>query len=505
MKKILFLIALAVPLSLSAKPKFVTYEKYGAKGDGKTDDMEAIVAAHEAANEWNIPVKAKNGRTYYIGATTKTAVIKTDVDWGTAHFIIDDTKPEKVTRNIFRIDSDIDPIKVKGVKSLSKGQPNLGVTLPSRSLVVVKYDDKRLYIRYGVNENSGQPQKECLVVEKDGTIDPRTAVMWDYEAITSVTAYPIPENTLTITGGIFTTIANDKPAQSSPYAQRNILIKRSNTKITGLKHFVVDEGPDGAPYGGFLNVNTCAECVVENVVLTGHKTYVMQKKKGKSSRGTYDLSVNTAANILFRNITQSDDIDDTKHWGLMGSNYCKNLTMDGCKVSRFDAHQGVENVTLKNCTFGHMGVRMVGCGTIYLENCEMRYNTVVALRQDYGSTWDGDIIVRNCTLRPVKTSYKELTILSGNNRGNHDFGYPCRVPHLIDVDGLVIDDSAITGSEYQGVRIFSSFSYNTKKEGLLPFGTDCKVILKNVTVKSGKPITLSTNEGLFKDVIVEKL
>ena len=43
---------------------FVTYEQFGALGDGKTDDMDAIIAAHAYANEHRLPVKAKDDATY---------------------------------------------------------------------------------------------------------------------------------------------------------------------------------------------------------------------------------------------------------------------------------------------------------------------------------------------------------------------------------------------------------------------------------------------------------
>ena len=65
-------------------PGVVTYEEFGAVGDGKADDQSAIVAAHAAANEKGLPVKAGDGKTYYIGGGAAVAVVKTDVDFGTA-------------------------------------------------------------------------------------------------------------------------------------------------------------------------------------------------------------------------------------------------------------------------------------------------------------------------------------------------------------------------------------------------------------------------------------
>jgi len=67
----------------------VRYSDFGAKGDGKTDDIDAIAAAHAFANLKGLLVKADEGATYYIGGKDRTAVIRTDTDFGTAAFIID--------------------------------------------------------------------------------------------------------------------------------------------------------------------------------------------------------------------------------------------------------------------------------------------------------------------------------------------------------------------------------------------------------------------------------
>ena len=115
MKRTLFaaFMLLCATLCADAKPRWITYEKYGAKGDGVTDDLDAIVAAHEAANAKGLPVKAKDGATYYIGGAKKSAVIRTDTDFGKASFIIDDTSLESIKSPVFIVESDKSPIKTK--------------------------------------------------------------------------------------------------------------------------------------------------------------------------------------------------------------------------------------------------------------------------------------------------------------------------------------------------------------------------------------------------------
>lgn len=46
--------------------EYITYEMFGAVGDGVTDDLPAIVKAHAEANAKSLPVKAKEGATYYL-------------------------------------------------------------------------------------------------------------------------------------------------------------------------------------------------------------------------------------------------------------------------------------------------------------------------------------------------------------------------------------------------------------------------------------------------------
>ena len=65
--------------------------------------------------------------------------------------------------------------------------------------------------------------------------------------------------------------------------------------------------------------------------------------------------------------------ENTKYWGIMGSNYCKNITLDGCKLSRFDAHQGVLNATVRNSVLGHHGIKLIGSGTALIENTIVLY------------------------------------------------------------------------------------------------------------------------------------
>ena len=483
---------------------WVSYSDFGARGDGKTDDIDDIVAAHAVANQYGLSVKADEGATYYIGGKERTAVIRTNTDFGTAAFIIDDTEVQNRNASVFMVSSGLQPIKLETISSLKRGQQKIEQSLPGACLITVTNANVKRYIRFGLNQNNGASQTDIFVADKNGTLDTNAPIIWDFNQITDITALPIDEKTLTITGGRFTTIAN-KAESKYTYYNRNIAIRRSHVVVTGLEHRVTGEGEHGAPYGGFINISDCAYVTVKNTVLTGHKTYVTIGAAGKPvSMGTYDLSVNRALNVSFVNCSQTNDINDKTYWGIMGSNYSKNLLYDSCTFSRFDAHMGVANATIRNSTLGHMGINAIGSGVLTVENSTISGNSLINLRTDYGSTWQGEVFIRNCVFVPAGGKSISSSLIGGANSSQHDFGYTCYMPDRITIENLLINDSNHPES-YQGPAIFSNFNPEMKDasyQETFPFVRTKEVILRNVTTASGMKLRLSDNPFLFKDAKV---
>ena len=482
----------------------VRYAKFGAVGDGVTDDLEAIVRAHEFANLHGMPVKADAGATYYIGGKNQTAVIQTDTDWGTAKFIIDDTAVLNRNANIFNVQSSLKPFTLQGISSLKRNQSRIAAALPGPCVISVWNAHIKHFIRFGANQNNGSPQTDTFIADQTGRVDTNTPIIWDFDQVTKISAQPMDQKRLTITGGHFTTKAN--AAESSyKYYTRGIGIRRSNVVIDGVEHLITGEGDHGAPYGGFLNFSTCANVTVRNAILTGHKTFVTIGSAGRPvSMGTYDISPSQALNLSFINCKQSNDIKDRTRWGIIGSNFCKNLLLDRCSFSRFDAHQGVANATIRNSTLGHAGINAIGFGTLLVENCTLYGGSLINLRSDYGSTWQGDFIIKNCVYVPACGSPATAALIGGSYSGQHDFGYTCYMPRQITIDTLRIDDTNHPAN-YRGPAIFADFnakctdaSYQEK----FPNKKTEQVILKNVTTASGKPLRLSDNSFMFKDVKV---
>ena len=128
----------------------VTYEDFGAVGDGVTNDFFKIKAAHDYANLHGIPVVAGDG-CYYISDTVVdgapvTIAIRTDVDFGEARFIIDDTDLSYSDRRskfpIFTVESEYEKITLTDEETLSRlygigeGTKKLDLALGYPALVI---------------------------------------------------------------------------------------------------------------------------------------------------------------------------------------------------------------------------------------------------------------------------------------------------------------------------------------------------------------------------------
>lgn len=483
---------------------WVHYSNFGAKGDGKTDDMDAIAATHAFANLHGLMVKADEDFTYYIGGKERTAEIRTDTDFGTAAFIIDDTEVQNHRASVFLVSSQLQPFKLDGITSLRRNQEKIDIVLPQACLITVTNSNVKHYIRYGLNQDLGSQQTDIFVVDKNGQVDLDAPIIWDFEQITKVTAIPLDTTTLNIRGGRFTTIAN-KAESKYNYYSRNIAVTRSNVVIDGLEHHVIGEGDQGAPYGGFINIRDCAYVQVKNILLTGRKTYRTIGSAGKPvPMGSYDLLVNRALNVTIENCRQTNDINDNTYWGIMSSNYSKNLVYDHCILSRFDAHKGVANATIRNSTLGHMGINAIGSGILMVENSTIQGNTLINLREDYGSTWQGEVVIRNCIFVPKGDSRSSVDIIGGSYSGQHNFGYFCYMPEKITIENLYIDDGN-RPEEYEGPAIFNDFNEEMTNETYqekFPYIRTKEIILKNVTTASGKDLIVSSNPYMFKDVKV---
>ena len=472
----------------------VSYEEFGAKGDGVADDLPAIVKAHAHANQQGLPVKSKPGATYHLGTRALTAIIATDTDWGTSRFIIDDSgEVENPGKPLFEVRSLLKPVPLE-IRSLKRGQERLDAKPETECLVYVENRDRKLFIRRGLNRNDGSPQKEVFIVRPDGSIE--GGIDWDYETVTRVEAKPIDEATLFLSGGIFTNIANR--AQKEGYWARNIHVTRSKTVLDRVTQHVTGEGESGMPYSGFLSAEQCARIMFRNCVIDGRKFYRKIGSAGGSvAMGTYGYRADLVLDFRMSGCRMGNDIMDRSRWGVVGTNFMKGVLLEDCELSRMDVHQGVSGgYTIRRTTLGHAGLNAVGRGKLIVEDCTLRSRSLICFREDYGSPWDGTVLIRNSRWLPPGGS-STLIMFDMSNDGRHDFGYPCSMPLVITIDGLTVEDSASKGIAFFGNPFGSSGG-----ERPFPYRPTERIEIKGLKTASGREPTVSTDPVLLESVKV---
>lgn len=475
--------------------RIALYEDFGAKGDGVHDDIEAIKACHDYANENGLEVYATDGATYYIGGKDITATVKTSTHWGKASFIIDDRTLENIKQPIFLVKGDTD-VFTPDIASLTKNQKHIDFRHTGTVFVRAFNENKRVYIRKGLNQNNGSAASDSFVVNADGEVT--GDINLDYPTVTSAYAKGSDDAPIVIEGGIFTTIANQAESFYN-YHSRNINITRSNVTVRGLTHYVEGEGEHGAPYTGFIYANECCNFALENCLFTPHLTYWTESKiPGKPvPMGTYEISIGAVVCLTLRGIKQTRDITDTRYWGLMGSNFSKDVLLEDCEISRYDAHCGVTNATIRNCKLGWQGVNLIGFGDFTIESSSVKAGSFINLRADYGSFFEGRVKIKNCTWVPRGSA---RCFITANNTGDHDFGYECAMPYEISIDGFYVDapDSSIEGRYY----ILPDYDKDYAPNKPYPYKVPETVNIKDIKLKPGLELELAEKPEMYLDTQV---
>jgi hypothetical protein len=446
-------------------------------------------------------VRSRPDATYHLGTRALTAIIQTDTDWNTSRFIIDDSRDvENHKLPLFEISSRLAPATLS-LDRLARGQER--VALPSSFthdlLVLVENDQRRLFIRRGLNQNAGTPQREVFILRRDGTIE--GAIDWDYENITLLEARPIDPEPLVLRGGIFTQIANQmKQEVGYNYWSRNITVRRSNTEVRDLTLNLVGEGEFGHPYRGFIHIAQAANVTLQDCRIPGRKVYSTIGAAGRPVQmGTYGYVADAVVNFRMLRC-RMENIHDTTRWGVAATNFMKNILVEDCVLSRIDVHQGVSGTfIIRRSTLGHQGIQTAGRGLLLIEDTTVHSRRLVAFRADYGSPWDGDVIVRNSRWVPTPGQGRPVMFVAEND-GMHDFGYPCSMPRLIRLEGLQIDDAWTTDTQTPGVTYFGHVIGEPRPDRPFPYRLAERVEVQDVHTASGVQPILSPNPEVVRAI-----
>ena len=134
-----------------------------------------------------------------------------------------------------------------------------------------------------------------------------------------------------------------------------------------------------------------------------------------STSGTYLLGSNYAAEIIL------DNVNAVQGWGALGLHKARDLTVTNSTLNRIDGHYHLFDIDVNHTKLHEFGVHIgVGGGYLRVTNCTKYLGTqtdltgtsgtdinktrrsVVYMRDDYGSYFDGDITVENVVYKMAR-------------------------------------------------------------------------------------------------------
>jgi hypothetical protein len=417
--------------SWSGIPKIreVYPEWFGAVGDGIVDDSLAIYKCHDFANRSNLKVIYQKG-TYKLN-TVRNILIKTNTDFGRATFLIDESISSE-TVPWFTVNSDYEPVEVdsslwgairtklvSGISIISELSPY------KNSLVVITDNDDKIGARYGYTNDWAR--QDFFYIDEGGKVVGDS--MYGFSNITSMISYPCDLNYLTIEGGTFLVNGQDS-GHSGDYVRPVFQVNRSRTIIRNQFIGIINGASDVQtdPLIGFYNHTYTYDTIIENVR--------MLPRKGTT--GTYGIRGRTLLKHTLKNITSEGD---STYWGVTSFNLIKDWKIEDCNLNRVDSHFIAWNVTIRDTNVGIKGILLTGGGTLRIENtkCNALTNIFVEFRQDYGSRWNGDIIITNSKLLVYNQNIEARII--DFNPADFDYKYDIIFANKILVNTFTFDFS----------------------------------------------------------------
>lgn len=428
------------------EPHAVNYRMFGAVGDGENDDGTQIKRAHEYAAENGIPIINRSGE-YWIKRVNDIP-IRTCVEWGQTTFHIDERynvprTPRFVVQND-RPTEDLDlsgGLKASLLEQIRPGVQIIPELAPyAGCLINVADENDRIGIRAGNYSKKGWAREEFFYVEEEGRIIGDIA--WAFKDFTTATVTPCGDSYLTISGGGFYFSGETPEGDTRSYHQHGIVIERSRTIVREQWMGLEPGNSDDAmvPRSGFYILRGVYDVTLENI-----RCMPWEKNRVDKDRelwaGTYGIGGARMLNCQFRNLTAEGG---WVAWGVFGTNLNKNFRVENCRLNRIDVHFHCWNLTIKDCEIGFKGISVTGGGDLVIENTVRHGNQFVNFRRDYGARWEGNVRIRNCTLRP--TGNGKVAVLA-YHPDDFDYQYQIGYGRRITVEDLLIDFAAAPDSE----------------------------------------------------------
>ncbi|MGC5328355.1 hypothetical protein [Brevibacillus sp. SYSU BS000544] len=462
----------------------INYKMFGAVCDGVNDDGVQMKRAHQYANSVKIPVINLSG-DFYVKSSRQISV-QTNLTLGHTKIHIDESNNRynevysvsSAFDSAFNLDTSLHTAVLPKLKKYT--QPLVAELKAYKNHFIRVVDStKKVGKRVGVDASSGWDMEDFFYVDEHGRFIGE--VTWDWDHISYIEARKVDQNYLIIDGGTFLLSGNWTDNVNRNYRILGFNVTRSRTIIrnqfVGLEVGATDNNKN--PSSGFYWFSSVYDILLENC-----KLFPREKDRPGTNdvpQGTYGIGGSRVLRPVFRNLTaEGSEI----HWGVQGTNLFKDFIVENCKLNRIDVHFHAWNILVRDSQIGEKGFSVTGGGTLRVDNTRCTNYTFVNFRSDYGAKWDGEIIIKDCTLDVNAIS--DCSILNFSPYDG-DYGYKIVFGTLIFIDNFMFDFSTVgetsTGNGYMfRLPSFGKFSINSTER--IEFPTEIEI--KNVRKRGRK-------------------
>lgn len=447
------------------KGNFVNPEQLGVDPTGAIDAYLALVALHTYANSSNTKVVATGD--YLVNATNEIR-IQTNCDYSQATITIPDTVNISI---LFKIHPSVEFVKLTNpsATNFKKGVvvlPDL-VAYPFSTISIISND--LLLNRSGVTPVM---KNDVVYHSSDGVIS--HPLMYDMTDIATITINASEKYTLEFKA--------PKLIIAEAYITSFIKSERNSVYVYGA---------------GVVNNSTLAH-VPMNTYFQPSRVIdnTLDGRMGDpisfyTEDFAYDYSGGHVINPRVINLVSP------RTWGGVDGNVYRNLQVDNCLTSRVGAHSMLFGATITNCTLGEKAIQVTGAGLLRIRNVskvvssniEKNIFSIVELRADYGSEWDGIIDIDGFEITGGDTDLtaKEFAVVTLAFDGAFDFAKPMKYPTILIKNGTITaSTNASTPDSVYYVEMFKAAQDQTFIVRTMPPLISVENV--KVIVPSGSPV-----------------